>query len=324
MNRTLALLAVAALVLAAACSGGSGDSPDPTAPAPVPSATPAASPACAPARAHPAGSSIETLQSGGLERRYILHVPSGYDGIIPAPLVFAFHGLAQYADSLDGITHLALATDDAGYVLVTPFGTGDPPWWNAYGLAQGADDPAFVDDLLSSLEATLCVDSGRVYAAGYSNGGGMALDAACVRPERFAAVAVVAAFYPNCSAAVPLLAFHGTGDPIVRYDGGETPPELGSLTYPPVRRSVSEWATELGCGGLARISKPSPEIEVSTFPGCRGGDGEVLLYSIIGGGHTWPGGFALPAEIVGKTTTEADATKLMLDFFAAHRREAAP
>jgi polyhydroxybutyrate depolymerase len=42
----------------------------------------------------------------------------------------------------------------------------------------------------------------------------------------------------------------------------------------------------------------------------------VLLHTVIGGRHTWPGGAAV--EDLGFTTQQIDATLLMWDFFEAH------
>jgi polyhydroxybutyrate depolymerase len=53
------------------------------------------------------------------------------------------------------------------------------------------------------------------------------------------------------------------------------------------------------------------------FVGCSH-DADVVLYSIRGGGHTWPGGDPMPAWLVGRTTTSIDATRLMWSFFQAH------
>jgi polyhydroxybutyrate depolymerase len=41
-----------------------------------------------------------------------------------------------------------------------------------------------------------------------------------------------------------------------------------------------------------------------------------VLYSIIGGGHTWPG--AIPLPKFGLTTTQINASATIWAFFAAH------
>ena len=50
------------------------------------------------------------------------------------------------------------------------------------------------------------------------------------------------------------------------------------------------------------------------------GDTRVILYSIEGGGHTWPGGIQyLPKQIVGNTSREINAGDLIWDFFSSAR-----
>lgn len=324
MNWTLTFLAATAVALSVACGGGSDDDPSPTAVAGTPTAAPEAS--CATPLPRDAGSVTETVQSGGAERSYILHVPPGYDGSARAPLVVAFHGLSQPADLLASQTDIARVTDAAGYLLVLPtaatinFGVAAVSVWNVRETPAGPDDSLFVNDLLADVGEQVCVDTSNVFAMGFSNGGGMTLLASCKEPERFAAIGVVAATFPGCTADVPMVAFHGTDDPIVPFEGGENPPERGGGLFPPIRRSVSEWARAGGCGGLPTITKSGTDIELSTFTACRGAAGDVLLYSILGGGHTWPGGVALPGDLVGRTTDSIDASERIVEFFEAHER----
>ncbi len=305
---------------AMACSSG-GASHDKTATASVAALTATSEAGCAPARPAASGDAPRTLRSGGVERRYLLHVPPGYDGATPAPLIVAFHGLSMPADMLSPYTSLAQRGDAAGYVIAIPYGTGDPVRWNARGAADGADDVRFVRDLLTELRSTLCIDDGRVYAAGFSNGGGMAQRMACTMPDVFAAIGIVAGTYVACTAPVPLIAFHGNADPIVPYEGAAIPPNLGTGVFPPVRRAVSEWAKALGCDGLPLISRVAEDVELATYPRCLAGDGEALLYTVLGGGHSWPGSAVeLPPHMVGATTRSIDATAVILDFFATRSR----
>ena len=314
MIRILAAVLALFAVVAWACGGDRSGTPAPTVIV-APSAT--AVSGCVPARPHGAGSFDQTISSGGLQRTYVLHVPPGYDGVTAMPLVLSFHGYSLSAKFFAPYANFDAAADGAGFLVVTPDGSGSPQSWNAGAYAGAPDDVAFVSELLTKLESDLCVDAGRVYAAGYSNGGGMALRVGCALTDRIAAVGVVAATYVNCRAAVPLMAFHGTADPMVPYEGGDRLPDLEGI-FPSVRRSVSEWAVGLGCDGLPLISRPSSEVEISTFQRCASGADDVLLYTILGGGHTWPGAVPLPAEIVGMTTRQVGASQLMWEFFSSH------
>jgi len=55
-----------------------------------------------------------------------------------------------------------------------------------------------------------------------------------------------------------------------------------------------------------------------TYTNCAD-DAAVVLYTVRGGGHTWPGGKPLPEWFVGPTSSAIDATSLMWAFFRAHR-----
>jgi polyhydroxybutyrate depolymerase len=285
--------------------------------------TPAPSPpaGCAPARPHAAGESLERIEGGGGTRTYILHVPPAYDGSTPLPLVLAFHPFGADARTFDDYTALPAMADKSGFVLVSPEGTGaaGAQHWNVTGALNDADDLGFVRDLLASLDAALCVDPARTYATGYSNGGGMVQRLACEMPDRFAAVGVVASVYVSCTAKVPVVAFHGTADPVLPFEGGAVAPDVVGGTYPPVRRVLSEWARALGCDGLPIISQPAASIELSTFRNCPSGDGQALLYAVIGGGHTWPNA-TRDLDLEGPTTHQIDATATIWEFFAAHAR----
>jgi len=315
--RILLALSTLLLVFAWACGSGRKSAGGPPVPSPDPSRAAAAG--CAKPLPHAAGDFDQTIDSGGVTRTYRLHVPAGYDGATPTPVVFAFHGFSLNAAFFAAYANFDAVADRSGFIVVTPDATGSPSFWNDQAVPGATDDVAFVRDLLARLESDLCIDQDRVFAAGYSNGGGMALRLACELPESIAAVGVVAATYVNCRGAVPLIAFHGDADPIVPFEGGADPAGAGGI-FPPIRRSVSEWARALGCDGLPLISRPSSEVEVSTFQRCASGRQDVLLYTIIGGGHSWPGAAALPEYLVGTTTQQVKASETMWDFFAAHPR----
>jgi polyhydroxybutyrate depolymerase len=158
----------------------------------------------------------------------------------------------------------------------------------------------------------------------------------CVMADRLAAIAPVAGarFDAGCapSRPLPVLAFHGTADPIVAFDGG-TSARGGSLQFDaasaanfvgdvnrPVPDSVADWARVDDCHGAPTQRHASAHVVLVQWT-CPTGQ-EVALYEVIGGGHSWPGSAfsAAIAEIVGPTTMEIDASELIWEFFAARRR----
>src|SRR5215203_5702488 len=76
----------------------------------------------------------------------------------------------------------------------------------------------------------MCIDKARVYVTGLSNGAGMVSAVACVYADRIAAAAPVAGAIEleGCdpSDKVPMVSFHGTADPFLRYEGGLGPAGL--------------------------------------------------------------------------------------------------
>jgi polyhydroxybutyrate depolymerase len=259
------------------------------------------------------------MTGGTASRTYILHIPTGYDGTTVTPVVLAFHGFGLNANQMADYTRLSALSDQRRFILVTPDGSGTPQHWNWRKASSDPDDVRFVSDLLAKLGTDLCLDPDRMFAVGFSDGAAMSRVLACDLADRFAAIGVVASPIVPCVAAVPMIAFHGTADPLVPFEGGVVSAAVGGGgTFPPVRRSVSEWARALGCDGLPTISRPAATVELSTFIRCRLGDGDVLLYTLLGGGHTWPGSAPLPAAQYGDTNADVDATAAIWEFFAAH------
>ena len=226
-----------------------------------------------------------------------------------------YNGTAQ---SMADLTAFGAAADAQGFIAVFPEALGTPQSWNAEAFTNAADDVGFLRDLVASLQESLCIDPARVYATGYSNGGAMALRAACELPDTFGAVAPVAAPYPQCQATVPIIAFHGSLDETAPYEGGVT---SDGVNLVPVHRAVSEWADTLGCDKLPVISRAAAEVELATYARCPLGDNEALLYTVLNGGHTWPGAaIDYPVEDAGVTTHAIDATDTIREFFLAHRK----
>ena len=335
----LAALVLLATLLVAACRDGSNSEPAATATAepsrtataaatgtPEASATATNSPSgvaptagCEPERAHAVGSSRETIVSGGAEREYILHVPASYTGSDALPLVLNLHGYGSNAQQQASYSGLPAKGDSAGFVVVTPQGTGQPAFWNILGAAS-PDDAGFMRDLIDRAEAGLCIDAARVYSAGMSNGAAMTLRLACNLSDRIAAAASVTGttFPANCPStrAVPVIAFHGTADPVVPYEGGRVGAGLGErfgLSVAPIEDSVMRWAEHDGCAGAPVRDQVTEHVSLLRYDGCVA---DVRLYTVDGGGHTWPG--AIDVSRLGATTHEISATDLIWDFFAAH------
>ncbi len=278
-----------------------------------------------------AGVTTRHVTVGGTDREYLLSIPDGYDPAKPAPLLFDFHGLGSNMDQQSRYTNLDTQGAARGYVVITPNGQGDVlRHWSLDPSTAANPDVAFTQSMLRTTNRTLCIDPTRVFSTGISNGAMFSTLLACALPGRLAAIAPVSGINATavCTAGTPrvsVLAFHGTADPIVPYQGGAyfsgapIGRVLGVADAKPVDDAAAAWAAFDGCGTPAAQSSVADDVQRFVWPDCPR-DGAVQLYRIVGGGHTWPGGIPVGADRLGATTASIDATDLILDFFAAHPR----
>jgi polyhydroxybutyrate depolymerase len=177
--------------------------------------------------------------------------------------------------------------------------------------------------LIDTLEAAYNIDPTRIYANGVSNGGGMAFVLSCALSDRIAAVGMVAAAqslpWNWCTdhRPVPMIAFHGTADPIIPYNGGRSPVPPGEL-FPSVPTWTANWARRNQCGTNPIESVVAADVTRLEYTNCAD-EAAVVLYTVQGGGHSWPGGKPLPEWIVGPTSRSIDATSRMWAFFREHQ-----
>jgi polyhydroxybutyrate depolymerase len=270
--------------------------------------------------AAPAGNSTGRLMSEGIERGFRLHVPESYAPSAPAPLVLNFHGLGSNAVQQELYSGLTGQSDEVGFILATPEGSGNPQRWYFVDFPGAeVDDFAFVRALIGHLSDTLCIDQSRIYATGMSNGGFMSAALACEMSDTFAAVAPVAGvtYLPSCDAKppVPIVVFHGTNDAVVPFAGGN----IGLLpaALPGVRETAGLWAQHNGCEAGPQNQRFAADVVLEAYAGCSR-DADVHLYVIEGGGHTWPG--ALPLPFLDKTTQSIKAAEIIWRFFSEHSK----
>jgi polyhydroxybutyrate depolymerase len=305
---------------------------------PVGAGAPDASPGCDAATPVAPGDQRITTTSGGIERWYFRHVPPAHDGEQPAPVVVDLHGYLEGAEVHKAHSDLGTYGDVQGFVTITPHGTGDPVRWTA---TIDSADMAFIGDLLDEIEATLCIDQRRIFVTGLSNGAFMTSAIACAYGDRIAAAAPVAGIseIDDCEPdrAVPVVAFHGTDDGFVTFDGGlgedaanlpapdGSGRTLGDLSVaeevvdgPSVPEITAAWADRNEC---ARKPKRRAVADDVTRIRYRCPDrADVVLYRVEGGGHSWPGSeFSRSIEsVTGATTFSISANEVMWEFFRRH------
>lgn len=265
-----------------------------------------------------------SLVSSGQEREYILYVPKSYDPAKPTPLVISLHGGSVWPAVQRDTSRWNMAADKHGVIVAYPMGRGVFPAWQMRIREPGQPrDVRFIADLIDRVAAAYNIDQRRIYADGLSNGAGMAFVLSCALSDRIAAVGMVASAllipFESCANdhPVPMIAFHGTHDPVAPYDGGTSWVAPG--TFPSVSSFVDAWSRRNRCAPNPEESEVAADVSRRSYHGCAQRS-DVVLYTIKGGGHTWPGGGPMPEWFAGPTSHSVNATEEMWAFFRDHPR----
>ena len=276
----------------------------------------------------------------GLERTYLLHIPLSFDKTKQMPLVISLHGgggsgAAMVALTLGGFNTLS---EREGFIVVYPDGI-EKHWNDGRELSryraqrENIDDIGFISALIDHLVKKYNIDKKRIYITGMSNGAMMSYRLACELADKVAAIAPVAGLIPkklslHCSPsrAISVLIINNVNDPMVPWKGGDF--HFGNLCLGEglsVSDSVSYWVTHNGCSSTPIITheqdKDSQDgtIVYKKLYGKGKNGTEVILYTIEGGGHTWPSGHQyLRERIIGKTSRDINANEVIWDFFKRH------
>jgi polyhydroxybutyrate depolymerase len=251
-------------------------------------------------------SDVHQIEYDSVERSYIAHVPD--DAAIGAPLTLpvlvVLHGAggnALKAETATGLTTYAKADD---FIIVYPNGTQAADIegqlaWNA-GACCGVpkrtdvDDVGFIEAVLDDVQAKYAVDTGRIYLAGFSNGGMMSYRLSCELGDRIAGIAVVSGAFnvSSCEseATTDVLIVHGTGDLTVPYKGGlsneRTAARFGQWSNKSVADAAKVWIARDDCDD-SPDSETRGSITRQVYADCAD-DTELEVISIKNGQHVWP------------------------------------
>ncbi|GIK67512.1 MAG: hydrolase [Chloroflexota bacterium] len=232
------------------------------------------------------------IESGGAGRFYLLHVPPGYDGTEPLPLVLSYHGFTGDPVSNATGTGWSEKADQAKFFVVYPAGQNpqDPSqlgWFTQPGAVEQGwlDDVRFTQDLILALISGLNIDVHRIYLTGFSNGAGMVHRLACDLSGVIAAAGPVSGPYfqgdpCDIAAPVPIFSIHGTYDRNAPFDGYYDVLE-------PVQEWIKEWAERDGCEAEPTVMRLPQNITQQHWAACEG-NSEVVMWLVEYGQHSWP------------------------------------
>ena len=238
------------------------------------------------------GLQTKTLTHDNVNRNYLVYIPDSYDSEIDYPLMFVFHGFGGIATQFINNADMRDLAESNNFIVVYPQGLdlgGTGSHWNCSNPSadnkSDVDDIGFIENLIDQLIVDYpVIDSKRIYAAGYSNGGFMSYYLGC-NSKKFAAIGSVAGTmlddsYQSCNASFPtaMINIHGTDDFDVPYDG--------NTYYPSIPEVVDCWKNFNNTPNEDLLTNQDGSIEQYKYYNDAG-----VLYvehiKIIGGGHYW-------------------------------------
>lgn len=253
-------------------------------------------------RQRPANTTRNTFDISGRSRTYFLHLPNNLKN--NASLVFVIHG---YGDSSEGIckfTKMDSIADKYGFAVCYPeatLGADSLRSWNVGYSNYGVDDIGFISALASFLQTKHKLSIKNTFCTGMSNGGDMTIQMACLKPGLFRAVApdvgcLMYWLYDSCKIKniAPIFMINGTEDRTTFWEGEKDYPAIGPNGYMGTSQMVNIFV------GLNECTL----VKIDTLPDINKGDSsfvvrekhinctnntQIWLYSIVGGGHDWPG-----------------------------------
>jgi polyhydroxybutyrate depolymerase len=226
------------------------------------------------------------------------------------------------------VTGLNEEGDRRGFIVAYLEGTGslltDGPTFNVgtccgYAMTQGIDDVAFAVAVATEIARHAHGDSTRIFAAGFSVGGMLALKLACEASDVFVGVADVEGAMPDIQCqphrGVSVLLVQGDADEDLRADEVELRAARPAAYAATLEGAANFWAAADSCAPSWSLASTVDWFRLSAIT-CR--DGAVTLYSVHGNGHSWPGGrrgWALAHH----PTRAVAASALLIDFFGTAR-----
>jgi len=278
-----------------------------------------------------------SLKVGERERSYLVYSPARAP---PRPaLLVVFHGSmgSPHAIRIQSGFEFDRLAEANGFIVAYP--QGYEGYWNDCRTAAhysarrlAIDDVGFFEAMIADLLETRGIDPDRVYVVGASAGGHMVYRLALERPRIVAGAAVFAANLPtpenlDCEqedVPPPVMIVNGTRDPINPDQGGDVTlfgmDSRGSVRSTPAtaaffaraRGSEGPDVDTLGSGGFLRAGP----VERTVWRD-QNGRPDVVLLSVIGGGHVIPQPVYRPRPLLGRSTRAINGPSEAWRFFAS-------
>lgn len=285
---------------------------------------------------------LREIETADGTRRYKVYIPRAYDKSKPAPLVVVLHGCTQDPDDIARGTRFNAIADEKGFIVAYPEqpqkanGLKCWNWFDQSHQKRDKGEPGLIAAITQRVMNDYSVDARRVFIAGVSAGGAMALTVAYAYPEVFAAAGIHSgiAYGAAGSIADALAAMHtgakvpaelasqvvrGMGSrrsfPAIVFQGGADK----SVNVVNASQIVSQLSASFEPVSIRKLSEDSAEASAYHYTKVVYGNRRPLIEEWIVEelGHAWSGGSK------DGTYTDAngpDASREMIRFFLEHPR----
>ena len=287
---------------------------------------------------------VLNIKVKGSRRSYLVRIPGNYMAEEAYPLVVVLHGAFSTAAKVQKQAGFDRLADRERFIVAYPNGAygilGLLQHWNA-GFCCGKaakdklDDVGFLQAVIQDIGASFHLDSRRIYMSGFSNGGMLTYLFAERHPDVLAAAAPLGAaiggrasardpvwIIPEPHQPVPLLIIHGLADDSEPFGGGKSPAKGGEREYLSVAQAVDFWVRVNRCDPEPAIDSLSGgAVERKSWTAPREGSAPVVLYTLQGWDHRWPGPYFTARLPRNHPLYRFDAAEIIWEFFRQHVRQ---
>ncbi|KAK4225842.1 putative feruloyl esterase C [Podospora fimiseda] len=220
------------------------------------------------------------ITANNKNREFFVRLPPNYDASHPYRLILTLHALGGQASQVVSGTGgyvpyyglATLANDTTNAIFVAPNGLNNG-WQNT-----GGEDVTFIRQVISTVEADLCVDQDLRFSTGFSYGAAMSYSLACSLGKEIRAVAALSGNpqISGCAAGSEPVAYygqHGISDTVLPISGG--------------RQMRDRFLKNNGCSGTQESPAPtagSGKRVKTVYGGCQ--PDKPVVFVTFDGPHT--------------------------------------
>ena len=258
-------------------------------------------------------------------REYYVSLPE--DISKPFPIIINFHGFLSHAMDQQGFSQMDNYAHQNGIGVIYPEGV-KRSWNVGKAILNDENDIGFVNALIDSVSLKYNIDSNRIYACGFSNGGTFSYELICGLSNKIAAFGSVGGNFSinenrlcNIDREIPLIHIHGTRDRLQKYNHSDG-------DFLSTIESVNYWAkyNQFDIKVVENIEdfhkKDGTTVEKHTYSK-NNSNTQVIHFKVVKGGHLWLGSpiadWLTLRLFFGRNNHEINSSKEIVDFFLKYK-----